>query len=151
CTCEARERAGRMTRENAERIDRELRAIAKERAAIDAREARCLQEAEREQIWRLFGYGSMVDYMGGVVGPTPRVALERLRVARALAGLPQIAAALEGGQLPFTAARELTRVATPETEKSWLQSSIGSNVRDVEQLVSGHLRGDLPESPKDPA
>jgi hypothetical protein len=46
--------------------------------------------------------------------------------------------------------RELTRVATPETEDAWRDAAAGKNVRQIEELVAGHQRGDHPEDPADP-
>jgi len=42
-------------------IDRALRSIAKQRAALDAREAAWLREAEDHQIWRNLGMVSALD------------------------------------------------------------------------------------------
>ncbi len=132
-------------------IDRALRSIAKQRAALDAKEAAWLREAEEHQIWRNLGMVSALDYMERALGYTPRAAQERLRVARALGELPATTAALATGELAFTAVRELTRVATRATETAWLDAARGKNVREIEQLVAGHRVGDLPDEPADPA
>src|SRR3954463_8130766 len=100
-------------------VDRALRSIRRRRAALDAEEARWLREAEGLQIWRPLGMVSMLDYLERVLGYAPRTAQDRLRVARALGDLPRLTAALSGGDLPFSAVRELTRVATPASEVSW--------------------------------
>src|SRR5437016_5622832 len=71
-------------------VDRALRAIAGERAALDAKEARWLREGEELKIWRRFGMVDMVDYIERAMGYTAHVAKERLRVARALGDLPAI-------------------------------------------------------------
>src|SRR5206468_7367355 len=71
-------------------------------------------------------------------------------VAHALRELPAIAAGLETGSLHHSAVRELTRVATSETEQAWLEAAAGKNLRQVEQLVSGHREGDLPDDKRDP-
>ena len=68
-------------------IDRALRSIAKQRAALDAREAAWLRGAEDHQIWRNVGMVSALDYMERALGYTPRAAQDRLRVARALGDL----------------------------------------------------------------
>jgi 5-methylcytosine-specific restriction endonuclease McrA len=52
--------------------------------------------------------------------------------------------------LSWSGARELTRVAKPETEQSWLEAGGGRTAREVEKLVSGHRPGDLPNDPRDP-
>ena len=125
-------------------IDLALRSIAKRRAALDAEEARWLREAEVAHIWKPLGMVSMLDYLERALGYTPRVALERLRVARALAELPVLTEALAAGALPFSALRELTRVAVPATEAEWCSEAIGKNLREIEELVATHQRGDRP-------
>jgi hypothetical protein len=40
---------------------------------------------------------------------------------------------------------------TRATEAQWLARARGRNVRDIEQLVTGHKKGDRPDDPKDPA
>ncbi len=131
-------------------VDRALRSIALRRGALDAEEARWLREAERLQIWRPLGMVNALDYLERVLGYTPHAAQERLRVARALEDLPVLESAFGSGQLPFTAIRELTRVATPSTEDAWHDSAVGKNVRQIEELVAGHRRGDRPDDPADP-
>ena len=131
-------------------VDRALRDIARRRSKLDAEEARWLREAERLQIWRPLGMVSALDYLERVLGHTPHVANERLRVARALGDLPVLTDAFARGELQFSAIRELTRVATPETEIRWRDTAVGKNVRQIEELVAGHRRGDDPEDPSDP-
>ncbi len=130
-------------------VDRALRRIALRRGALDAEEARWLREAERLQIWRQLGMVNALDYLERVLGYTPHAAHERLRVARALEDLPTLESAFAAGELPFSAIRELTRVATRSTEDAWCERAIGKNVRQIEELVAGQ-RGDHPEDPADP-
>jgi hypothetical protein len=56
----------------------------------------------------------------GRLGYGARLVQEKLRVAEALERLPAFAEALKQGQICWSALRELTRVATPETETEWL-------------------------------
>jgi hypothetical protein len=132
-------------------IDRALRSIAERRCALDAEEAKWLREAEAVKIWKQLGMVSALDYCERVLGYAPRAAHDRLRVARALGELPQMTDALATGELAFTAVRELTRVATAETEDEWVERARDKNVRQIEDLVAGHKRGDRPDDPKDPA
>jgi hypothetical protein len=133
-----------------ETVDQQLRCIALRRAALDAEEARWLRAAEDVKIWVPLGMVSALDYMERVLGYAPHAAMERLRVARALEHLPLLEAALDAGDLCFSAVRELSRVATPGTEAAWRNRALGKNLRQVEELVSGHAQGDLPDDPKDP-
>lgn len=132
-----------------EQVDKALRSIAARRAGLDAEEAGWLRDAVELEIWRPLGMVSIVDYMERVMGYSPHAAEERLRVALALARLPLAEASLARGELSFSAARELTRVATPETEQEWVEAARGKNLRQIEDLVSGHRRGDRPSDPGD--
>ncbi len=131
-------------------VDEALRSIARRRAALDAEEARWLREAEKLKLWRELGMVSALDYLERIFGYGPRAAMERLRVARALADLPMLEAALTRGTLPYTAVRELTRVVLRSTEQPWHDAAVGKNLRQIEELVAGHKPGDLPDDPRDP-
>jgi hypothetical protein len=119
-------------------------AVARRAAALDREIARALLDADRARVCVHLGYGSIVEYGERVFGFAPKLTLERLRVAAALESLPQVDQALEAGRLCYSAARELTRVAVAETEAEWLAAGAGKSVREIEELVSGHLPGDLP-------
>ena len=113
-----------------QRVDRALRSLARRRAGLDADEARWLREAEACRLWRHLGMVSAIDYMERILGYGPRTAQDRLRVARALGTLPLLTEALATGELPLTALRELTRVATPVTEAAWRQRARQDRRRD---------------------
>ena len=134
-----------------EQIHQRLRRIAKARGALDVQEAEALRDAEAACIWRRYGYASLLEYMELELGYTPRVALERLRVAKAIVELPMIGEAMLQGELCFSAARELTRVATAETEGEWLEAAGELNLRQLEERVAGHKRGDRPTDRPDPS
>jgi hypothetical protein len=101
-------------------------------------------------VHRRLGFASFGEYVERHFGYNGRLVKEKLRVAFALERLPQTSEALRGGELNWSAVRELTRVATPETECAWLESARGLTVRQVEELVSGRGPGDLPSDPADP-
>ena len=88
-------------------IDANLRRLAKARAALDAEEARWLRAAEEAHVYRYFGCSSLVEYLEKALGYTPKVAVERIRVATALAELPVTEAGLADGTLCFSTVREL--------------------------------------------
>ena len=132
------------------RVDRQLRSIAVRRAALDAEEARLLRYAEEIKLWRGWACGSMLEYLERAMGYAPHTAAERLRVARLLAELPLLEAALEHGELAHSAVRELSRVAVPDTEEVWLGAARGKSLRQIEAMVSGHRPGDLPTDKTEP-
>src|SRR5882672_8631821 len=130
-------------------VDRRLREYARHRASLDAAEAFDLLRAEQIKLHFLHGF-AMYEYLERVLGYGPHAARDRMRVARTLAKLPQTTAALARGALTYSAVRELTRVATAETEASWLAAAEGKAVNQIERLVAGHQQGDQPEDPTHP-
>jgi hypothetical protein len=131
-------------------VDRRLREYARHRASLDAAEAFDLLRAEQLKLYFLFGFANLFEYMEHVLGYGPHAAHERMRVARALATLPVTTSALGRGELTYSAVRELTRVATAETELDWLNASKGLVANQIERLVAGHQPGDRPDDPTHP-
>jgi len=127
-----------------------LKKISKDRAEMDANELRWLREAVKVRIWRPLGHVSMLDYMEREMGYAPHTARERLRLANALEGLPDLEGALSRGEICYSAAKELSRVVTRETEGTWLETTDGMSLRQIEELVSGRQPGDLPTDPSKP-
>jgi hypothetical protein len=73
-----------------------------------------------------------------------KCAQERIRVARCLADLPVLRKALGQDLVSYSAAREITRVATPASEQRWLEVSTGKSMRELERLVSASKEGEVP-------
>jgi hypothetical protein len=129
---------------------RTLEHLARERAAADAEQGRWLLKALRTGAHVYLGYSTFHEYIERLFGYSPRSTQERLRVAEALEQLPGLTHALEQGNVSWSAARELTRVAIADTEHEWLRVAADKTVRQIEQLVAGATPGDLPTSPRDP-
>jgi hypothetical protein len=124
-----------------------LSRLARERAALDAEEGRWLLRALRSAAHVHLGFGSFAEYIERLFGHRPRTTREKLRVAEALERLPRLGRALETGALSWCAARELTRVAVPETEPAWLDAARGKTLRELEALVASKAPGDEPHEP----
>ena len=133
-----------------QQVDRRLREYRQHRSALDAAEALDLLRAEQLKIYIVFGYVRMFEYMERVLGYKPHTARERMRMARALATLPETTTALARGALTYSAVRELTRVATAETETDGLTAAEGLVIHQIEYLVANHHPGDRPSDPPDP-
>ncbi|MEM9695528.1 MAG: HNH endonuclease, partial [Myxococcota bacterium] len=88
------------------------------------------------------------------LGLSGRQVEERLRVGRALRSLPRLDGALARGELFFTVVRELTRVATPDTEERWVSWARAEgrrrSYREVERAVASRTKGQSPDEPADP-
>ncbi len=131
-------------------IDEAITRLAADKGALDLDIGRWLLVAHREGVERRLGFGSFAEYVERRLGYDARTTFERLRVARALEVLPALAALLRRGQRSWSAVRELTRVATPDTEAAWVEASERMTVRQVEAMVAGRESGDLPHGARDP-
>ncbi|MFZ5893589.1 MAG: HNH endonuclease [Myxococcota bacterium] len=153
-------RAGEYQRNNSgggsraggwESVHERVVSFAKQRAGLEWEEGQLLCEALRAGVHRRLGFASFSEYVERLLGYNGRLVKEKLRVAQALEPLREMSDALRTGELTWSAVRELTRVATPETERAWLDAARGQTVRQVEELVSGRAPGDLPSDAADPA
>src|SRR3954470_22643965 len=87
--------AGRMQAHQA------LSRLARQHAALDAEEGRCLLAAYRAATPAHLGFASFSEYVERMFGYSPRSTQEKLRVAEALQRLPAISSALEEGTLSW--------------------------------------------------
>jgi hypothetical protein len=107
--------------------------LARTRAGLDYDEGRWLLSARRSQAHARLGYGSFTEYIERLFGYSARLTHDKLRVAEALESLPELAESLRSGTASWSCVRELTRVATAETERIWLEQSRGRTTREVEK------------------
>ena len=125
--------------------------LGKKRASRERMLCRWLLAAERLGVPARAGHASLREYAERYVGLNGRKTEERLRVGRALARLPVLDAALGPGAPCFSAVREMTRVATPETEEEWCAWAMKKKSRQVEKAVAERRLGDGPSDRPDPA
>ena len=118
--------------------------LARRRAAHERDTCRWLLAAERLGVHARAGHASLREYAERVLGLEPRQTEERLRVGRSLAQLPRLDAALASGELAWSAVRELTRVATRQTEEAWLAWAHRRRVHEIEKAVAARHPGDGP-------
>jgi 5-methylcytosine-specific restriction endonuclease McrA len=125
-------------------LDRLGDEIAELSAHLDAATARLLdliREFDAREGWSN-GFRSCAAWLTWRVGLAPGAAREHVRVARALGTLPRLAQALGRGELSYSKVRELTRVATPETEEQLLAVGRAGTAEHVERIVRGWRRVD---------
>ncbi len=113
-------------------------------AHLDAATARLLdliREFDARGGWNN-GFPSCAAWLTWRIGLAPGAAREHVRVARALGTLPRLARALACGELSYSKVRELTRVATPETEERLLAVGRAGTAEHVARIVRGWRRVD---------
>jgi hypothetical protein len=92
------------------------------------------------------GFRSCAHWLNWRTGLDLGAAREKVRVARALEGLPEISEAMRQGQLSYSKVRALTRVATSETEAELLEFALSGTAAHIEKLVRGWRRVDRIEA-----
>ncbi|HEU5394092.1 MAG TPA: HNH endonuclease signature motif containing protein, partial [Candidatus Methylomirabilis sp.] len=103
-----------------------------------------LLQFHRRREHRLYGFATTPQFARARFGITEREARELLRIARALEELRILDAAFARGRIGWSKIREVTRVATPDTEEEWLRFARERSAHEVELAVAGAEEGDSP-------
>ena len=114
-------------------------------AAGEARLLTLIGEFDRREAWGGPGMLSCAHWLSWRVGMGLKAAHERVRVARALRGLPLVAAAFSEGRLSWTKVRAITRVAAAEDEATWVELATNATGPQLERLVRGVRRALKPD------
>jgi hypothetical protein len=110
--------------EAARALDRELKSLVRDARAKQAAAARALVRMKREGLFRPLGYAR--------VGK----AKDLIEIGERIERLPAIKRAYEEGELPWTKARQVVRVATAEDERTWLALAKTVSSRELERAVA---------------
>ncbi|MHC9543133.1 MAG: HNH endonuclease [Vulcanimicrobiota bacterium] len=103
-----------------------------------------INEIDTRKIYREFGCSSIYHYATTHLALGEHTIAEFLRTGKALEHLPLLSQAYEKGEISSTHVREITRVATPETESFWYEAAKKSTTRQIEKLVAFSPKGGLP-------
>jgi hypothetical protein len=117
--------------------------IAKLAAQIDAATYRLLcliRDYDNAQGWVEQGCLSCAHWLSWRLGWTPATARERLRVAHALEQLPAISARVEAGEVSYSKARAVTRVATTASDEEWASTALEATAAQLERIVRCYRR-----------
>jgi hypothetical protein len=99
-----------------------------------------IAELDRRRGWAEDSAQSCAHWLGWKCGVALGAAREKVRVARALERLPKTSAAMAAGRLSYSKAREITRVASAETEDFLLQIAEHGTAQHVEKVVRAYRR-----------
>src|SRR5437870_3213311 len=86
--------------------------------------------------WAGEGVESCAHWLNWRCGISLRTAREHVRVAHALEGLPVIRAAFSRGEISYSKARAITRVASPESQETLLMWARHSTAHHLDRIVS---------------
>ncbi|MFC1611368.1 DUF222 domain-containing protein [Myxococcota bacterium] len=94
-----------------------------------------IREFDARDGWYHQGARSCAHWLNWRIGLGLVAAREKVRVARALAALPAISAAMAQGALSYSKVRALTRIATPQNEEELLENAHQGTASHVEKMV----------------
>ncbi len=97
--------------------------------------AQLLLEMEERKLYREFGCSSVYMYAGLHLNLEGHTVAEYLRTGRSLRAFPLLANAYREGAISACKVREITRVATKETESHWLEIARTHTYRQIEKMV----------------
>src|SRR5688572_27741540 len=92
-------------------------------------------EFDREQAFKRHGLVNTAQWLNWQCGIGPVAAREKVRVARSLEQLPEIADAFAKGEISYSKVRAMIRVATPANESVLVHVARHGTAAHVEKLV----------------
>ena len=116
----------------------EITTLAGQINAANYRFLKLLAEFDRRGAWVDAGIRSCAYWLNWKCGIAMNAAREKVRVARALDGLPEINEAFEKGELSFSKVRAMTRIATAENESNLLMVANYGTAQHMEVLVRAY-------------
>ena len=128
-----------------ERLESEICELAAHISAATCRWLGMVAEFDRREGWADWGCRSCAHWLNWRCGLAMRAGQEHVRVARSLENLPHIRAAFSRGELSYSKARALTRVATPESEEDLVDMAAHATAAHLEKLVRTYRRATRPD------
>ena len=99
-----------------------------------------IAELDRREVWAAQGALSCAHWLSWACGIDTHTAREKVRVARALIGLPLLSESLAKGELGYSKVRALTRIATSENEADLLNIGLHGTAQHAEKFVRLYRR-----------
>ena len=121
-------------------IENEITELAGHLNAAHYRWLTLIGEFDRRNGWVEGGCASCAHWLNFKCGVAMGAAREKVRVARALEQLPKLAAAMARGEVSYSKARAITRIASSENEDYLLSIALHGTAHHVERLVQGYRR-----------
>ena len=116
-------------------IENEITELAGHLTAAHYRWLTLIGEFDRRNGWVEGGCTSCAHWLNFKCGVAMGAAREKVRVARALEQLPKLAAAMAHGEVSYSKARAITRIASAENEDYLLSIALHGTAHHVERLV----------------
>ncbi len=120
-------------------LDVQVRSVSQLMARQELALSRALLAFHRADGWRRLGYASESQYARERLGMSRSSMLARRALALRLEALPDVAAALGSAQVGVEAALQIVRIATPRTERAWLERAEHRTIKHLREEVNAAL------------
>ena len=124
--------------ESNEQLEDQITTLAGQINAANYRFLILIAEFDRRKAWAGWGIRSCAHWLNWKCSIAMTAAREKVRTARALAGLPAINKAFQKGEVSFSKVRAMTRVATKENEDYLLNIAEYGTAQHMEVLVKAY-------------
>jgi hypothetical protein len=124
-----------------EELEDEIARLAAQLHAATQRLLALIARFDELRGWERTGQPDCARWLALWTGVDIHTAREQVRTARALAGLPLLSQAMGRGELSFSQARAVTRIATAANEADLLELECGASAAQLERMVRAWKRG----------
>ncbi len=121
---------------DAEQLGAEITELCSYLYAAEARLLTLIREFDQKEYWADLGLCSCAHWLNFKCGIGMNAAREKVRVAHALAGLPNISEGFAKGELSYSKVRAMTRIANETNEDYLMMIAHHGTAHHVEKLVS---------------
>ena len=122
-----------ITRRSLDQLEAEIISLSTHINAQEYEFLVLLREFDLRQGWKAYHFSHCSEWLNMKCGMAPGTAREKLRVANALFDLPQTSTAFAKGDLSYSKARALSRIATPTTEEHLLDFALKATAAHVDR------------------
>src|SRR5687768_3519919 len=107
--------------EAAKALDTRLKALVAAERQAEADVAYALYEMSQKRLYLALAYPRLADYAHHELGVSAAKAKDLVEIVAKCEGLPRVREAFRTGQVSWTKARQVVRIADVETEEHWLE------------------------------
>jgi len=122
-----------ITRRSLDQLETDLISLSSHINAMEYEFLVLLREFDLRQGWKAYLFNNCAEWLNMKCGMAPGTAREKLRVANTLFDLPKISGAFQKGDLSYSKARYLSRIATPTTEEHLLDFALKATAVQVDR------------------
>ena len=121
-----------ITRRTLDQLEEDIISLSSQINATEFEFLVLVREFDLRQGWKAYHFNNCAEWLNMKCGISPGTAREKIRVANALFDLTATSLAFQKGDLSYSKARALTRIATPQNEEQLLDYAIPATALQVE-------------------